>query len=290
MVRPANFGFNIETAESNKFQKSATIQNVHLLALAEFDNMVEQLRKEEIEVLVFQDTEIPHKPDAIFPNNWLSFHPNGVSVLYPMEAKNRQIERRMEIFELVPEYNFQNNIDISNYESENKFLEGTGSIIFDHDQNKAYCAVSSRSNTAIFEELMSKLGFKAISFEALDLNGHQIYHTNVMLSIGDQIIVVCSESISDPLERHMVLNELNLSNKAIIDIDFSAMTNFAGNCLEINNKSGQSVLVMSETAHNHLTENQIFEISKKSKIVFVSIPTIESIGGGSARCMMLGVT
>ncbi len=289
MVRPANFGFNLETAESNKFQKSATIADASRLALAEFDLMVSTLREKDIDVLVFDDTLEPQKPDAIFPNNWISFHPNGISVLYPMEAENRRIERRLEVFELLPDYSAKNLIDITHYENSNKFLEGTGSIIYDHTNKKAYCAIASRSDVEAFEDICKQLGFKAISFDAHDIHGHAIYHTNVLLSIGDNIIVLCSVCISDPIERSMVLQQLRATGKTIIDIDFQQMNQFAGNCLEVNDKHGAPKLIMSQTAFESFSKEIIDLISEKLEIVSVSIPTIEQIGGGSARCMMLGV-
>lgn len=289
MVRPANFGFNPETAASNKFQKSAAFENTQNLALAEFDLMVSTLRKKSIEVLVFDDTEEPSKPDAIFPNNWISFHPNGVSVLYPMEAENRRIERSMEVFEMLPDYSVQKLIDITHFENNNQFLEGTGSIIFDHNNKNAYCAISSRSDVEAFEYICQQLGFKSISFEAHDLNGHAIYHTNVLLSIGENIIVFCSAAISDPIERAMVLQQLRSTNKILVDISFHQMNQFAANCLEVNDKIGTPKLIMSQTAFQSFTPTQLASISEKLEIIAVSIPTIEQIGGGSARCMMLGV-
>lgn len=289
MVRPANFGFNPETAASNKFQKSAAFENTQNLALAEFDLMVSTLRNKSIEVLVFDDTEEPSKPDAIFPNNWISFHPNGVSVLYPMEAENRRIERSMEVFEMLPDYSIQKLIDITHFENNNQFLEGTGSIIFDHNNKNAYCAISSRSDVEVFENICQQLGFKSISFEAHDMNGHAIYHTNVLLSIGENIIVLCSAAISDPIERAMVLEQLRATNRILVDISFLQMNHFAANCLEVNDKNGTPKLIMSQTAFQSFTPTQLASISEKLEIIAVSIPTIEQIGGGSARCMMLGV-
>jgi hypothetical protein len=289
MVRPANFGYNPETAESNKFQNTASIENAQDLALEEFDNMVRKLRLHDIEVLILQDTETPKKPDAIFPNNWISFHPEGQSVLYPMEATNRRIERRMDVFDLVPDFNRNQLIDITHFESESKFLEGTGSIIFDHKNKLAYCAIASRSDVTAFELVCQKLGFTPISFEAHDVNGHAIYHTNVLLSIGENVTVICEECISNPIERAMVMNKLRESGNLIITIDFKQMAQFAGNCLEVNDKSSKPYLIMSETAFQSFSDETRNLIGKKVEIISVAIPTIEKIGGGSARCMMLGV-
>lgn len=289
MVRPAHFGFNAETAESNKFQKTLVLENAQELALLEFDSVVETLRFNYIEVLILEDTAQPIKPDAIFPNNWISFHPDGRSVLYPMEALNRRLERRMDVFDLVPEFNPENLLNITNFEHSKQFLEGTGSIIFDHNNETAYCAISSRSDVLAFEDVCQKLGFLPISFEAHDLNGHAIYHTNVLLSIGNNITVICAESISNPIERAMVLNKLKESGNLIVEIDFYQMNHFAANCLEVNNKNGDSHLIMSETAYLSFSESMLRLIADQVKIISVAIPTIEKIGGGSARCMMLGV-
>jgi hypothetical protein len=289
MVRPANFAFNSETAVSNKFQNDMQIQDSNLKALREFDDMVNKLRLAGIQVHLLHDSPYPVKPDAVFPNNWISFHPDGLAVLYPMEAPNRRIERRMDVFDFVDSKYINNLLDITGNELDGRYLEGTGSIIFDHNQKTAYCAVSSRSNAALFEFLCKQINYRAVSFEAIDFNEHPIYHTNVMLSIGDNIIVICSESILNPVERNMVLNELRATNRVIIEVDFQQMNQFAANCLEVNDIHNQPKLVMSETAYAALKQEQIEQIQGKAVIVTVCIPTIEQIGGGSARCMMLGV-
>jgi hypothetical protein len=289
MVRPAHFGFNTETASSNKFQKTASIENSQELALAEFDNMFEKLRSKGIDVLILDDTKDTVKPDAIFPNNWVSFHPDGTSVFYPMEASNRRIERRKDIFNLLPDFDSRQLIDLTHYEKENRFLEGTGSIIFDHRNKLAFCAISSRSDVGVFEDLSKRLGFTPVCFEAHDMNGHPIYHTNVLLSIGENITVVCDASITNPIERAMVLNQLNNSGNIVVTVDFQQMNQFAANCLEVNNKEGQPYLIMSETAYMAFPKTSLNNLGNKVEIISVAIPTIEKIGGGSARCMMLGV-
>ena len=289
MVRPANFGFNIETAASNKFQSTTEVNHPQAKALLEFDAMVHALSQENIDVRIFQDTENPVKPDAVFPNNWISFHPDGKSVLYPMEAKNRRIERRMEVFDILENYSIQQLLDFSAFEQNGKYLEGTGSIIFDNQTKTAYCAQSSRSDVGIFEQVCQKLGFRPMSFEAVDLNGFQIYHTNVLLSIGDNIVVLCSDCIENPIERAMVKNSLTQSSRIFIEITLQQMSQFAANCLEVNDKNGHPVLVMSQTAFEAFSAEQLASIRSRVKIVAVKIPTIETLGGGSARCMLLGV-
>lgn len=289
MVRPANFGFNWETAESNKFQNDFHVENAQNLAVQEFDAMVELLRGEDIDVRIFDDSFEPIKPDAIFPNNWISTHEDGRTVLYPMEAKNRRLERRTDIYDLLPLHNENACIDLTHYENENKFLEGTGSIIFDHSNKTAYCAISSRSNVVVFEEICKMLNYRPISFEATDLNGFQIYHTNVLLSIGENVIVFCSESVENPIERAMLLKEFENTQRLVVQVSQKQMNSFAANCLEVNDKMGNPKLIMSKTAFNSLSGEQISAIESYVKIVSVAIPTIEKIGGGSARCMMLGV-
>lgn len=289
MVRPEKFGFNVETAISNKFQQISDEQNIQELAQNEFDAMVNQLIREAIEVVVFNDTPEPVKPDCIFPNNWISMSPNGEVVLYPMEAKNRRLERREDVVAWMGLRREISIIDLTEYEKHGDYLEGTGSIIFDHNNRIAYCAESSRSNVVLFEKLCSDMNYTPISFVAKDLNGYPIYHTNVMLSIGDQVAVICAESIENPIERNMVLNAIQQTKKEIIEIDFQQMVHFGANCLEVNDISGQSKLIMSKTAFKSLKTDQIQRIQLHSKIIAVEIPTIESVGGGSARCMLLGV-
>ncbi len=288
MVRPANFGFNDQTADSNKFQNFEEGHEVQNLALREFDAMVNALLSGNLDVRVIDDSPDPKKPDAIFPNNWISLHPDGTKILYPMEAPNRRLERRPEVLG-IHSFGMNNSwLDLTYFEQEGKYLEGTGSIIFDHQNRVAYCAESSRSNIQVFETLCAKLGFRAVSFLATDLNGFPIYHTNVMLSIGDHVVVICSESIENPIERTMVLNALKSSKKTVVEISLSQMTQFAANCLEVNDVNGNPVLVMSETARHSLNEDQLQTIEKEVRILSVPIPTIEKIGGGSARCMLLG--
>jgi hypothetical protein len=289
MVRPANFGFNNETAASNKFQNRSKIEDAQKKALHEFDVMVETLRDAAVDVRVFEDTVTPVKPDAIFPNNWISLHAHGQSVLYPMEAENRRIERRLEVLALTNQCKKEDMLDFTYFEKEGKFLEGTGSIIFDNQTKTAYCAQSSRSDVGVFEQVCQKLGFVPVSFDARDVHGFQIYHTNVLLSIGDNIVVLCAECIENPIERAMVKSALTKLERLFIEISFDQMARFAANCLEVNDKNGHPVLVMSQTAFEAFSAEQLASIRSCVKIVAVKIPTIETLGGGSARCMLLGV-
>lgn len=290
MVRPASFQFNIETAVSNAFQKSLenlSAEEIKQKAVAEFDAYVEKLRQHGVDVLVIQDTTEPQKPDAIFPNNWISMQANGTVYLYPMCTPNRRLEKRLEIVEeLKSIFKINEVIDLSAYENQHQFLEGTGSIIFDHVNKKAYACLSPRTEIAAFEAHCAQLNYEPISFFSEDENEHLVYHTNVMLTIGNGFAVICLASIKNEDEREKVLNSFDETNHEIIDISFEQMNAFAGNMLQVENAAGDTFLVMSKTAFNSLEQPQIQQIQKYTKILSVEIPTIETIGGGSARCML----
>lgn len=290
LVRPANFTFNSETAESNAFQKNVAIidaDSIHLKAIEEFDTMVKLLNANEINTFVFNDTPLPRKPDAVFPNNWVSFHADGTIVLYPMWAANRQTERRMDIIESLQNYFSVNKIiDLSHYEQENKFLEGTGSIIFDHIHKIAYACLSCRTHKHLLEQLCETIGYTPFCFYAYDSTGKEIYHTNVMLCIGKQFAIVCKESITDKKEQDALVMSLESTKHELIDISIEQMNNFAGNMLEVRSKTGKAILVLSETADISLTEIQKKKLNQYVDLLPCSIKTIETIGGGSARCMM----
>jgi hypothetical protein len=289
LIRPANFGFNSETAISNKFQREIEDHEAQAKALVEFNEFVKKLNAENIKVSVFEDTLAPIKPDAIFPNNWISVHPNGTIVLYPMEATNRRLERRKDVVKQLENIGFTTLIDLTAHENEGRYLEGTGSIIFDPNYSDAYACISSRTDVKLFEQVCRELNYNPISFLAEDVNGDPIYHTNVMLSIGEKCCIICSESIANPIERAMVLSKLKNSKRVVIDVSFQQMNHFACNCLEVNDQNGHSKLIMSTTAYNSFSFEQLEQIESQVKIIHVSIPTIETIGGGSARCMLLGV-
>lgn len=289
LIRPANFGFNFETAESNKFQQTTSIDQVQEKALAEFDRMIQSLKEAQIHVTVFEDSVTPVKPDAIFPNNWVSVQPNGTLVIYPMEAKNRRLERRNDVVEFLKQQGFNELKDFSSFEEQGQVVEGTGSILFDHEEKLAYGCISSRTDAKLFDQLVREIGYEPVTFIAEDMHGHQIYHTNVMLAIGAHTIVCCEESISDPIERAMVTAKLKQSGKVYVPISFAQMNQFAGNCLEVNDKEGNPKLILSQTAYEALSAEQIASLSQVVTLIPVAIPTIETIGGGSARCMCLGV-
>jgi len=292
MIRPVSFGYNPETAASNSFQKESELSQaeVQRLALAEFDLVVSQLKEKEIPVLVFDDTIEPKKPDAIFPNNWISTHNNGLIVLYPMMAANRRRERRQDIVKaLSAQFAVQEILDLSSKELEGKFLEGTGSIVFDHQHHIAYACRSPRTNEALLIELCKKIGYEVMVFDAVDEKGGAIYHTNVMMWIGEKMAAICLDAIRSEDDQEKLLTKLSETNHKVIAISYSQMNSLAGNMFEVTNSSGKSFLLMSESAHISLLPGQLKEMSKHAEPLIVSIPTIEKFGGGGIRCMVAGI-
>lgn len=290
MVRPASFQFNSETAVSNAFQKNINYlspESILEKAKEEFDAFVNKLRLNKIEVLVIQDTILPTKPDAIFPNNWISMGTDGKVFLFPMCTPNRRLERRKSILdELNDKFKIIEISDISDSEHKEIFLEGTGSIIFDHINKTAYACISPRTNEELFKSHCQEIGYTPICFYSSDKNDLLVYHTNVMLTIGIDFAIICAETIKEMNERNRVLNTLKNGGKQVIEITEDQMNQFAGNMLQLKNKDGQLFLVMSNSAFTCLTDMQLKQIEPLTKILSVNIPTIETIGGGSARCMM----
>jgi hypothetical protein len=292
MVRPAAFGFNEETAASNSFQREALLSNDEILneALFEFDCAVNELRSHGINVHVVEDTLVPRKPDAVFPNNWISFHPDGTLILYPMEAFNRRCERRLEVvLELQQKFNFEKIIDLTHFESENLFLEGTGSVVFDHENKVAFAALSSRTSQVVFEELCKQIHYTPFMFAAFDENSQPIYHTNVVMCMGDDFVAVCLECLPDAERRELFVNEVSRLGKSILEISMDQMNAFAGNMLLLKDVQNNNKLVLSATAYQSLSSAQIDFLKQRVKFIRFNIPVIETIGGGSARCMLAEV-
>ena len=292
MIRPINFGYNEETAKDNHYQiKELTHKNANERAQKEFDNMVKNLRQNGVSVHVFQDDENEYTPDSIFPNNWVSFHENGDVGLYPMCAENRRMERRPEVLDFLENEGFtvSNIVDYSSAESENKFLEGTGSMILDRENRLAYCSISNRSNEDLFIEFCEDFEFTPIIFNSFQTVGNKrlpIYHTNVMMCVATEYVIVCLDSIDDKKQRKNVSSFIKESGKKLIEISENQVESFAGNMLELVNDKGESILVMSKSAEDSLNENQKNIITKYSRIISSDINTIETCGGGSTRCMM----
>ncbi len=287
MIRPVAFGFNAETAVNNAFQKASEGGNVNSKAQQEFDDFVSLLRQHDINVLVIDDTLSPHTPDSIFPNNWVSYHGDGTVSLYPMFAKNRRKERNKGVLEKVAaSFSISSIIDFSNYEDKGIFLEGTGSMVIDRENNIAFACLSPRTDPSVFEDFCRKFHYKPVSFSALDQNKEEIYHTNVMMCVADKFVVICLESIDNHKERGIVSQAIQQTGKEIIEISFDQMNHFAGNMLQVQNNLGEKFLVMSTQAFNSLTEEQIAKLESFNSILHAPLYTIEQNGGGSARCMM----
>lgn len=290
MVRPFRFAFNEETAGNNHFQQKTDQSLVHEKAVEEFDAFVKLLRGNDVDVTVVQDTPEPWTPDSIFPNNWFSSHIMGELVLYPMFAENRRQERKPEVLHLLRRrMNHPKLIDLTYWEKENQFLEGTGSMIFDRDKRIAYACRSQRTSEKVLVDFCSRMNFDYILFDAVDKNGNPIYHTNVMMEIGTQVAVICLEAIRNEQERGKVVSRVTDSGKIIVDISLEQVERFAGNMIELKNRSGHPLMVMSASARESLTLGQERTISTYSKIVSADLKTIESNGGGSARCMIVEI-
>jgi hypothetical protein len=286
MIRPAAFGFNSQTASNNSFQQQASIPGLQLKVLEEFDNMVATIRAANIDVIVIDDTPQPVKPDAIFPNNWFCTLPDGSINTFPMFAKNRRIERRADIIEqLKKDYQVHQLYDWTKEEAKGVYLEGTGSMVMDHDQKVIYACISERTNTALLKQFASKNGYEACCFVAKDKKGLAIYHTNVLMCIGNWFSIVCDEVI-DYNDQAAFLNRMKQANKQVIGISYYQMLQFAGNMLQLQNRNGDAVLVMSGSAFHSLKENQKLQLQQYTTLLPVHIPTIERLGGGSARCMV----
>lgn len=297
MIRPINFRMNEQTAVNNYYQKvidHVLPQTVNAKAQQEFDAYVEKLRNIGVQVIVVNDTEEFDTPDSIFPNNWVSFHENGTIALYPMFAENRRLERREEVLEAVEAAGFviHDVVDYTEAETEGVFLEGTGSLLLDRANRKAYCALSPRADEDLFIEFCEDFEYFPVVFTANQtVNGVRkaIYHTNVMMCLGETFAVVCLSSIDDKKERKNLLSHLKADGKEVIDITEEQVNNFAGNMLQVKGANNERYLIMSAAAHASLTEQQITKLEKYTKILSSSLDTIEACGGGSARCMMAEV-
>jgi len=294
MIEPVAFGFNAGTAVNNYFQQpndqpDAIIQK---LALEEFSAMVKLLREKGIHVIVVKDTPEPHTPDSIFPNNPVSFQEDGRVILYPMFAENRRLERKKDFLHQLAGHGIvvTEIADMTHYEDNQHFLEGTGSMVLDRENKIAYAALSERTDRKLFELFCAENGYQAISFHAFQsVNNRRlpVYHTNVMLCVADKFVVICMESIENKQERNILMTSFKKTGKEIIRISEKQMYNFAGNMLQVRNSKNQSFLVMSKSAYDSLDEKQINQLKSYNELIVVPVPTIEKYGGGSVRCMML---
>lgn len=297
MIRPAAFRMNEQTAVNNYYQKvldNLVPATVNAKAQQEFDAFVEKLRAVGVNVIVVDSTLDPDTPDSVFPNNWVSFHENGDVALYPMFAENRRLERREDILDLLEDHGFhiENIVDYTSAEEDNIYLEGTGSLVLDRANHKAYCALSPRANEELVIEYCEDFEMTPVIFEAFQtVEGERrhIYHTNVMMCVGDTFAVICADCIDDKKERKMVLENLRQDGKEVILLTEAQLNHFAGNMLQVNGAGGKSYLVMSNAARQILTPDQVSKIEKHTEILSSSLDTIEACGGGSARCMMAEV-
>ncbi len=297
MVRPVAFRMNEQTAVNNYYQKvldNLLPETVNAKAQQEFDAFAEKLKAVGVNVVVVEDTVNPDTPDSIFPNNWVSFHENGDVALYPMFAENRRSERREDILDMLEDKGFaiENIVDYTSAEEDGIFLEGTGSIVLDRVNRKAYCALSPRADEELLIEFCEDFEYTPVIFEAyqtVDGERKHIYHTNVMMCIGDTFAVICGDCIDDKKERKMVLSNLKEDGKEVILLTEEQLNNFAGNMLQVTGSNDKTYLVMSASAHQTLTKEQITKIEKHTEILSSSLDTIEVCGGGSARCMMAEV-
>lgn len=290
MIRPVHFGYNEQTAGSNAFQHidhSYSAEEIRARAQAEFDAFVDKLRGAGIDVAVFDDTSEPHTPDAVFPNNWITTHRDGTIVLYPMQAPNRRLERRADVVRHVGQYYLAPRVlDLSAYEAEGRYLEGTGSMIMDRVHQRVYACVSPRTDAALFQWFCHEMACDGYLFEAVDALGQQIYHTNVMMALGTHLAVICLDAIHDLQARVRVVHSLEETGHEIVPITYSQMLSFAGNMLEVCNDRGEPFMVMSRRAFDALRPDQIATIERYAAILVGELDVIETYGGGSVRCMM----
>ena len=290
MVRPVCFGYNEETASNNHFQHHPVEKGVQEYALEEFDGMVRLLREHDIPVMVVEDTPEPQTPDSIFPNNWFSTHADGTLVLYPMFAPNRREERRPEVIQAIREAaGTLRVVDLTAWEGKGEFLEGTGSLVLDRKSLTAYACRSPRTSEAVLNDFCLQMGYTSVLFDAVDHDGCPIYHTNVMMSIGEDFAVICRDAVISPQELSDICGRLRASNRTVVEVSFEQMCQYACNVLQVRNIHGESFLVMSDTARNCLDAGQLAVLNEKGSILAAHIPHIEEAGGGSTRCMMAEV-
>lgn len=288
MVEPGNFVSNPQTLGDNFFQQhpsSISKDELDKLAKKEFDALVEVLTDAGIEVRVFRQKDSLITPDAVFPNNWFSTMPEGTCILYPMMAENRRLERRADIISFL-DSNYRKIIDLTHDENRGIFLEGTGSLVIDHKNKIAYASLSQRTSSNLIFEWEKLTGYQAILFSSYDKNNQLIYHTNVVMCLAEKFAIICPEAMEDEDARNRVKASLLETNHEIIEISLEQMSHFCGNCLELENRKSEKFLLMSALAFNHFTETQKENIEKHSKILQSDLHTIETFGGGSARCMV----
>jgi hypothetical protein len=287
MIRPVKFGYNAETAVNNAFQTAGGDERTQEKALTEFERFVALLRDNGVDVTVFEDSPLPHTPDSIFPNNWVSFHGNGTVCLYPLFAENRRAERKENILkDIEKKFRISRTIDLSHFEKEGLYLEGTGSMVFDRDNKLAYACLSPRTDKKVLKFFCDRMGYRQMTFKAVDANNEAIYHTNVVMCVADKYVVLCLDALPQTEEKDWIIATIQKSRKEPILISMEQMNRFAGNMLQVHNAKKERLLVMSSQAYGSLTPEQITTLSGYNRILHSPLTTIETFGGGSARCMM----
>ena len=291
MIRPQRFVSNPETAASNRFQgkTAATADEQQAAALRQFESLATALRENGIDVVTVDDTAEPHTPDSIFPNNWVSFHADGRVVLYPMEAENRRTERRSDIIEYLDDelgYHVSEVVDLSGHEDHGHYLEGTGSMVLDRRNRVAYACLSSRTHLDALGDFAQRMGYDVVAFDAVDRNGVPIYHTNVLMNVGEEVAVICDAAISRDEQREAVLGRLKATGHEVVSLDFDQLEAFAGNMLELRNSADERVVAMSQRAYDSLSDRQRSILEGNGKVVAAAIDDIEDSAGGSVRCML----
>ena len=293
MIRPKHFNYNVETADNNFFQKkinSVSSIDIKRKSVSEFNRLVNSLKRKKITVEVFEDNEDIITTDSVFPNNWFSLHKNGNFYLYPMFSKNRRKERRKDIIQNIKgTYNVKQIIDLSHYEKENKFLEGTGSMVLDRENKICYASTSERTNSEILNIFCKHSGYEPVTFKGyqkVNNSFEEIYHTNVIMSIGINYVIICLQCINSKKERKFIIDKITSTGKTIIEISEYQLNNFAGNMLQVENENGKKFLIMSKKAYESLEDDQIKLIESYNEIIYSDLSIIETLGGGSARCMI----
>jgi hypothetical protein len=295
MVEPSAFGHNPDSARTNAFMREVGDRDpreIQAAALREFESLAERLEGEGVEVLVYRDEADSPSPDAIFPNNWVTFHDDGRAILYPMEPPNRRRERRGEILDWLSgekSFRLREVIDLSPHEAEGRFLEGTGSMVLDRPGRTVYASISPRTTPSLLQEFGERFGFRVVSFHARDESGIPLYHTNVALALGVGVAVLCGDAVPDLAERRALVNSLECFGREVVDIDMFQLSAFAGNMLALEDRAGGPLLAMSERALSSLRSAQRNRLERHARLVSSPIPTIEEIGGGSVRCMLAEV-
>jgi hypothetical protein len=287
LIKPVKFAFNAETAVNNSFQSQQATADAQARAVREFESLAEMLLAQGVDLTVIEDTPEPHTPDSVFPNNWISFHENGKAYLYPMFASNRRLERKQHVIDAIrKKFDLKETIDLSGHENDNRFLEGTGSMVLDRDNRIAYACLSPRTDSTVLQEFCALEKYSPVPFTAVDNEGQPIYHTNVMMCVADRFVVACLDSIPAPQEKEALRAAVQASGKELVLIDMDQLAHFAGNMLQVLNTKGEALLVMSTQAYKSLTAAQLAQLEKYNPVFHSDITTIETNGGGSVRCML----